>query len=83
MLFRTLTGLFGQRVTPDPKDLDVRLMDGPTGNEGRIEIFVSHKFTWPGQPVYTKQAYRQVFSDRFLWTGFLRGRISDSNAEQN
>ena len=44
LLFRTLTGSFGQRVTPDPKDLDVRLIDGPTGNEGRIEIFVSDFF---------------------------------------
>ena len=41
MIFGSITGAFGQRVTPDPKELDVRLMDGPTGNEGRIEIFVS------------------------------------------
>lgn len=45
MLFRTFTGSFAQRVTPEPKDLDVRLMDGPTGNEGRIEIFVSEIIT--------------------------------------
>jgi len=45
LLFRTFTGSFAQRVTPEPKDLDVRLMDGPTGNEGRIEIFVSEIIT--------------------------------------
>ena len=41
LIFNIVSEICGQRVTPDPKELDVRLMDGPTGNEGRIEIFVS------------------------------------------